>query len=101
MASNKAKHHAREDGLREVESTVTTGRGGPQGCGNVLLDGGTSSTTFGLETWVLLADMERNVEVTHTRFCRQITKKRARPIASRTWEMPRAELVWKATGTQL
>ena len=37
-----------EDGLGEVEETITTGRGGPQGVRKVLPGRGTSGTNFGL-----------------------------------------------------
>ena len=38
---------------------------------------------YGLETWVLLAAMEKNVEGSHTYFIRQITGKQARRIVDR------------------
>ena len=47
MARDNAKHHALKDGLGQVSENVTTGRGGPQGIGNVLQVDGTSGITFG------------------------------------------------------
>ena len=44
----------------------------------------------GLETWVLLAEMERKVEGAHTDFLRQITGKQVRRLGDGTWETPRA-----------
>ena len=49
---------------------------------------------FGSETWVLLAEMERKVEGTHTGFLRHITGKRARCSTDSTWETPGVEPVW-------
>ena len=48
---------------------------------------------FGYDTWVLLAAMERKVEVTHTGFLRHITGNQAWQIADRIWEMSRVEVV--------
>ena len=42
---------------------------------------------FGSETWVLLAEMEHKVEVTHMCFIWKITGKQMRRIDDRTWEM--------------
>ena len=55
---------------------------------------------FGLETWVLSADMESTVEGTHAKFLRQITVKQARQNSDRAWVTPRAELVWESAGIQ-
>ena len=48
---------------------------------------------YGLETWVLSAEMENKVEGAHTDFLREITGKKARRISDRTQEMPRAGVV--------
>ena len=55
---------------------------------------------FGSYTWVLSGATERTMEGTHTRFLRHITGKRAQRKSDWTWVTPRAELVWKAAGTQ-
>ena len=55
---------------------------------------------FCLETWKVLAEMESKVEVTHPGFLGQITGKRARRIADRTWETLRAKLVQEAVEIQ-
>ena len=44
----------------------------------------------GSETWVLLAAMERKVEITQTFFLRHIMGKWAQRIADGTWEIPGA-----------
>ena len=55
---------------------------------------------FGLETWVLLASMERKLEGTHTGFLRQVMGKKAQQISDMTWETSRTEVVREAAGTQ-
>ena len=55
---------------------------------------------LGSDTSVILAEMERKVEGTHTGFLRHIMGKRAQPIADGTWEITRAEVVQEAAGTQ-
>ena len=45
MASGKSKNHVGKVGLGEVGETTETGRGGTQGVGKFLQDGGTSGTT--------------------------------------------------------
>ena len=55
---------------------------------------------YGLETWVLLTEMERKVEGTHTRFLRNITGKRALQLGDGTWETPGTEGEWEAEGMQ-
>ena len=44
--------------------------------------------------------MERTLEGAHTRFLRQITSKRARWKADKTWVIPKAKLVREAAGPQ-
>ena len=46
---------------------------------------------FGLETWVLPAEMDRTVEGTYTGFMRKITGKKARRRADRECYTPREE----------
>ena len=48
---------------------------------------------YGLETWVLSAEMENKVEGAHIDFLREKTGKKARQISDRTQEMPRAGVV--------
>ena len=48
---------------------------------------------FGLKTWVLLTEMERTVEGTHTGFLRQIMGNQARRKADGTWVTPGTEVV--------
>ena len=55
---------------------------------------------YGLETWVPLAEMEKNVEGAHTGFLRQITGNRARRIVDGMWETPGLEVVREAAVTQ-
>ena len=52
------------------------------------------------ETWVILAEIERNVEGTHMHFLRQITGKQTRGIADGTWEMAKVEVMQEASGIQ-
>ena len=56
---------------------------------------------YGSFTWVIFAEMEKEVEGANTSFLRQITGKRARRIGDGTWEMPGVEVVREAAGTQL
>ena len=53
---------------------------------------------FGLETWILLAAVERRVEGAHTGFLRHIMGEQSQQIAEMTWVMPRAEEVQEAAG---
>ena len=55
---------------------------------------------FVLESWVLSEAMSRKVEVTHTRFLRQIMGKRVWQRADRTWSTTAAEEVRESAGTQ-
>ena len=55
---------------------------------------------FGLDTWVLLWEMEREIEVTHTGFLRYIVGNQAQGIAYGTWETSRAEVVRELAGIQ-
>ena len=53
------EHHARKVGLGETRETAPTGRGRPQGDGNVLQGGGSGNTT----AWVKdVGPLCRNVE---------------------------------------
>ena len=52
--------------------------------------------SFGAKTWVLLASMERKVEVTNTCFLQHITGKQLKRLVDMTWEMPRVEGMWEA-----
>ena len=45
---------------------------------------------FESEFWVLSAEMDKTVEVSHTRFLQQITGKRARRMSGGTWVTPAA-----------
>ena len=54
---------------------------------------------YGSETWVLSAEMEKEVEVSHTDFLTQIMGKQARRIIYRTWETPVVGVVRKGTRT--
>ena len=54
---------------------------------------------FGLENCVLLSEMKRTVEGTHTGFLRKITGKRVCWKADRTWLTPKAGVVQEAVGT--
>ena len=56
---------------------------------------------YGSETWVLLAEMDRKMEGTHTEFLWKITGKQLWWLGDGTWEMPGAEGVREAAGTQL
>ena len=40
---------------------------------------------YGSETWVLLASMEKRLEVRHTEFLRMITVKKAKQLGDGTW----------------
>ena len=53
------KHQANKDGLGGVRGAVKKGRGGSHGGGNIIQSCGLGSLISGLETWVLLAVMER------------------------------------------
>ena len=55
---------------------------------------------FGLKTWVLLTEMERTVEGTHTSFLRQTMGKQVRRKADGKWVSPKAEVVCEASGIQ-
>ena len=55
---------------------------------------------YGLETWVLLAEMEKKVEGAQTGFLRQITGKQVWRIVDGAWETPRAEVVREAAVMQ-
>ena len=55
---------------------------------------------YGLETLVLLVEMEKKIERAHSNFLRQITGKQARRLGDRMWETPQAEGVREALGTQ-
>ena len=48
---------------------------------------------FGLETWVILAVMERTAEGIHTEFLRHITGKRAQGKEYGMWVTPKAEVL--------
>ena len=54
---------------------------------------------FGSETWVLLEEMERNVEGIHTGFLSNITRKLVRCKADGIRVTPRAEVVQEAART--
>ena len=56
---------------------------------------------YGLETWVILAAMERKLEGIHTEFLRYIIGKRGRRLSDGTWETHGSEGVQEAAGTQL
>ena len=55
---------------------------------------------YGLETWVLSAEMERKVEGIHTEFLWQITGKRVRRLRDGEWETPVSEVVREAAVMQ-
>ena len=55
---------------------------------------------YGLETWVLLVAMEKNIEGSHTDFFRQITRNRAQRIVDRTWKTSREGMVRGTAGKQ-
>ena len=54
---------------------------------------------YGLEMWVILAEMEIKVEGVYTGFLRQITENRSHRIGYGMWETPGEEVVWEAAGT--
>ena len=54
---------------------------------------------YGTETWVLLAEIEKKIEGSHTGFIRHITGKQARWIVDGTWDTPRAGVVQESAVT--
>ena len=56
---------------------------------------------YELDTWFLLAEMERKVEGIHTKFMQLITGKQEKQLRDGTWETPRAEGGREAAGTKL
>ena len=56
---------------------------------------------FGLESWAVLAAMEKTVEGAHTGFLHQIMKKWTRQIKGRMCVPSVVGEVWESVGTQL
>ena len=56
---------------------------------------------YALETWVLLASMEKRIEGMHTEFLKIFRGKRAKRLGDGTWETPGAEGIQEADETQL
>ena len=54
-----------------------------------------------VETWIILAEMDKKLEGSHTAFLRQITGKQALQIVDGTWETTGAGVVWEAVGKKL
>ena len=55
---------------------------------------------FGLETWVLMAAMLKNIEGVHVVFLRQVTGMKAQSMEVKTWKKEGADRVLQAAGTK-